>query len=105
MWNVKQNNISMTEGDYGIQLPVTVSGIEFTANDVLKFVFKKTKNGNAILEKEYTPTKSTAQLELTEAETVLFPVGSYVYSLDWYQDGNFMCNIIPFANFKVVDKA
>ena len=33
------------------------------------------------------------------------PVGGYVYCLDWYQNGNFMCNIIPSAQFKVVDKA
>jgi hypothetical protein len=42
---------------------------------------------------------------LTEEESALFPVGVYCYRLDWYQEGTFMCNIIPDAVFKVVDKA
>lgn len=105
MWRTSQNNISMAENDYGLQLPITVNGIEFTVNDVLKFVFKDSKNGTEILAKEYTPIENTAQLEFTEVESALFPVGRYVYSLDWYQDGNFMCNIIPLASFEVVDKA
>lgn len=105
MWRASQTNISMAEGDYGIQLPVMVSGIEFTGNDVLKFVFKDSKNGTIIIVKDYIPLENAAQLEFTEAESALFPVGRYVYSLDWYQDGNFMCNIIPLASFEVVDKA
>lgn len=94
----------MTEGDWGVKLPVTVSGATFAANDSLKIVIK---NGETTLvEKEYTNiTQNTVNLELTEAESALLPVGSYVYRLDWYQDGAFMCNIIPISTFKVVDKA
>lgn len=105
MWSVQQTNISMAEGDYGVQLPVMVSGTEFTVSDTLKFVFKNRKNGTVILEKEYVPTDSTVSLELTQAESALFSPGVYVYSLDWYQNGNFLCNIVPLSNFKVVDKA
>ena len=105
MWSVDNQNISMTEGDYGLQLPITVSGTTFTENDVLKLTIKTSKNGTVILEKEYTPTQNTISLELTESESALLGVGVYVYSLDWYQSDNFLCNIIALSCFKVVDKA
>ena len=58
-----------------------------------------------VLTKEYTPTDNAAALELTEAESALFSVGEYFYSLDWYQLGEFLCNIVPIVTLKVVDKA
>lgn len=104
MWNVNGNALNMTEGDWGVKLPVTVTGVTFASNDSLKFVIK---NGETtLIEKEFTNiTQNTVNLEMTEADTSLLPVGSYVYRLDWYQDGSFMCNIIPISTFKVVDKA
>ena len=106
MWNVNGNAITMAEGDYGIKLPITISGTTLAAGDSVKVVFKKNPNGETILEKNYdTFTQNAFDLELTEAESALFKVGSYVYLLDWYQSGNFLCNIIPSASFKVVDKA
>lgn len=105
MWSYDGNDIRMAEGDYGIALPVTVNGVTLSERDNLKFVFKKTRNGETVLEKEYVPVNNTVGLELTEAESGLFHVGDYVYCLDWYQDGSFLCNIIPIARFRVVDKA
>lgn len=106
MWQVTGHDLKMTEGDYGLQLPVTISGTTFTANDAVLFVLKDKLNGNQILSKTFTNiVKNTVYLELTEAESALLPVGTYAYSLDWYQDGAFMCNIIPCAAFKVVEKA
>ena len=104
MWVVSGTSLSMAEGDWGVELPVTVSGATFAANDSLKIVIK---NGETTLvEKEYTNiTQNTVKLELTEAESALLAIGVYVYRLDWYQDGAFMCNIIPVSTFKVVDKA
>lgn len=104
MWVVSGTSLSMAEGDWGVELPVTVSGATFAANDSLKIAIK---NGETTLvEKEYTNiTQNTVKLELTEAESALLPIGVYVYRLDWYQDGAFMCNIIPVSTFKVVDKA
>lgn len=96
----------MAEGDYGIKLPFSVSGTTLAASDSLRFTFKDAMNGTTILEKEYTNVQqNAADLEFTEAESALFPIGAYVYNLDWYQNGNFMCNIIPLGVFKVVDKA
>ena len=106
MWDVSGINLTMAEGDFGIELPVTLSGTTLTTSDTLKYTFKDTKNGNTILMKDLVPdAHNTVILELTEAETALFPVGIYVYSLDWYELGNFMCNIVPIGVFKVVDKA
>lgn len=105
MWAVTGTNLQMAEGDYGIELPVTVSGATLSGSDTLKFVFLAAKNGRTILEKEYTPANNSVSLEFTEAESALFPPQAYLYRLDWYQDGAFMCNVIPEAVFKVVDKA
>lgn len=105
MWYVSGYNLQMAEADFGLALPVTVTGAELRANDTLRFTFKTAPNGETVLTKEYTPQANAAALELTEAESALFSVGEYVYSLDWYQSGVFMCNIIPVGTLKVVDKA
>lgn len=104
MWNVNGITLNMTEGDWGVKLPVTVTGATFTANDSIRI--KIQRDETTIIEKEYTNiTQNTFDLEFTEAESALLPVGSYLYSLDWYQDGAFMCNIIPSGMFLVGDKA
>ena len=96
----------MTECDFGLQLPVTVTGTQFAENDALNITIKDFVNGTVILEKDFTYIQNnTVILDLTEEESALFPVGQYVYSLDWYQNGAFMCNIIRMAKFKVVEKA
>ena len=104
MWNVNGITLNMTEGDWGVKLPVTVTGVTFTANDSVRI--KIQRDETTIIEKEYTNiAQNTFDLEFTEAESALLPVGSYLYSLDWYQDGAFMCNIIPSGMFLVGDKA
>lgn len=106
MWAVTGTNLQMAEGDYGVSLPVTVSGTTLTNNDTLRFTFLAAKNGRTILEKEYVGNaQNTVNLVLTESESALFTPKCYVYRLDWYQSGSFMCNVIPEAVFKVVDKA
>lgn len=106
MWAVLSNDITMTEGDYGVALPVTVSGTTLASSDSVKISIMEAVNGAPILEKTFTDiSRNTFNLELTEAETALLPVGNYVYRLDWYNAGVFMCNIIKVAWFKVVEKA
>lgn len=106
MWEVSGQKLKMTEGDYGMQLPITISGTTLTASDEILMTIKSKVNGDTILAKTYDNiSQNTFNFELTEAETQLLPVGSYVYSLDWYQGGAFMCNIIPCAVIEVVDKA
>lgn len=108
MWDTKGLTVSMAEGDYGIILPVEVEIEDVTlgAQDSIKIVFKTSNNGDLILEKNYDGIEdNTVNLEFTAEETALFPVGSYVYSIDWYQSGNFMCNLVTSSPLKVVDKA
>lgn len=106
-WDVKdETRLSMVEGDYGVGLPVDITGTTFTVNDEVNLVIKAAINGETIIEKTFSSIENnTINLVLTEAESALLPVGNYVYSLDWYQSGAFMCNIIPWASFKVVEKA
>lgn len=106
MWYADGTTIQMAEEDYGINLPVVISGTTLGQGDSIKIVFKKTIDGETILEKQYADIQNnTVNLAFTQAESALFPIGRYAYRLDWYQDGNFMCNIIPAGSFKVVNKA
>ena len=99
MWSVDENEITMCEGDYGIDLPISIEGAELSVGDSLMITIKDVINGTQYLQKSFVDA-----LTLTLAETAQVPVGKYVYSLDWYRGGAFMCNIIPKAPFKVVDK-
>lgn len=106
MWAVNGQDLKMVEGDFGIKLPVTVEGAAFSENDEIKITLKSAMNGDTILTKSFKNiSENTVDLELTENDSETLAVGTYCYSLDWYQDGAFMCNIIPSALFKVVDKA
>ena len=98
-WTVDENEISMCEGDYGIDLPITITGVELTDSDSLMITIKDVINGTEYLQKSFTEA-----LTLSAEDTAQLPVGKYVYSLDWYKNDQFMCNIIPKAPFKVVDK-
>lgn len=106
MWSGTATRLQMVEGDFGLALPFTVSGIELGASDCLKFTFKKSTNGSTILEKAFEGiTDNTVRLEFTEEESALFSPGAYVFSLDWYQAGDFLGNIIDNGSLRVVDKA
>ena len=105
MWKSNGYEMTMTEGDFGIELPIKISGTTITASDEVKFTLIDEPNGNTIIEKTFDHiVNNTFILELTEAESALLPVGVYYYTLDWYQDGAFMCNVVERARFKVVDK-
>lgn len=107
MWSGTINNLGMTEGDYGVALTVTISGATLGEHDSLRFTFKKTRNAaEVILTKEYASiTQNTVELSFTEAESALFHPGGYVFALDWYQDGSFMCNLVENGSLRVGDKA
>ncbi len=116
MWVVNGKEICMTEGDYGIRLPITINGITFSANDALRFTIKRGGHGQCcdagisgiqtIVTKSFSNIQNnTLNFELTKEETDRLPHGAYIYSLDWYQQNQFMCNLVPSSSFKVVDKA
>lgn len=106
MWAVSGYSLKMVEGDFGIQLPITIEGTTLTAEDCIKIEIKDKRNGETVLVKDFTNIEdNTFSLELTESESELLAAGFYVYNLDWYQSGEFLGNIITGATFKVVDKA
>ena len=105
MWEVINNNISMTEGDFGIELPFTIEDTNVSSVDSIKFTFKNRINGTTILEKDFPFSNNASALIFTEAESALFTVGLYVFSADWYYNGRFLCNVIPTGIFRVVEKA
>ena len=77
MWAVDENDITMCEGDYGIELPISVEGAELGDGDYLKIIVKDTMNGTQKLEKDFTDALSLDSEDLTG-----LLVGKYVYSLD-----------------------
>lgn len=121
MWKVSGQTIKMTKGDYGIDLPITINGVTFSAQDSVLFTLKTkefcddmcecypgkpNKSDSTIITKSYSNiSNNTINLSFTKEESDKLYPGDYLYSLDWYQDGLFLCNIIPAADFKVVDKA
>lgn len=109
MWAIISDDgahVSFVEGDYGIALNYTVDGIEISPDDSIKVTVKDEKNGTEILTKDITGIEDNKiPLSFTAAESALLPVGKYVYTLDWYKNGDFLCNIVNNALLKVVDKA
>lgn len=106
MWDVNGLSLSMAEGDYGIALPIRIRGASFSEGDSVSMSIKTAKNGQTKLTVTFSNiTGDTFDLQLTSAQSAELPVGSYVYSLDWFNNGEFLCNIVPIAVFKVVDKA
>ena len=97
--------IIMTEGDYGLSLPITINGTTFEPNDNIKLVIKRVANGEEVLSKNYSNIENnTFEFILTEEESKLLTPFDYVYTLDWFRDGKFLCNIIKDGAFQVEDK-
>ena len=106
MWSVKGSDIRMTEGDWGMTLPIIVTGAVLDASDECVFKVKNAVNGTTLVTKTYSSlSNNTVPLQLSSADSAALRVGDYVWSLDWYQSGAFNCNIVPNAKFKVVEKA
>lgn len=105
MWKIDGNKLQMTVGDYGVKLPVIINGIVISQSDSFRFTFVDAANKNQILTKNFSDVQENKlDLEFTEEESSLFVAGYYLYSLDWFQDDNFMCNLIDDESFKVVKK-
>lgn len=106
MWSVTNNSIRMVEGEYGVDLPLTITGVELTANDEIRLTIKRDRKGDVAVEKSYSNIQEgTINVRLTEAESSALRVGKYQYSLAWYQEGAFLCYLIEKAPFEVVDAA
>lgn len=105
MWVESNDRLKMTVGDYGVALPFSFEGITLTGSDSIKISFTSAITGEEVLTKEYhNISDNKVNLELSASETDLFPIGLYAFSIDWYQSGNFLCNLIPIFLFEVVAK-
>ena len=105
MWIVKGREIQMTAGDYGVELPISISGVTLGGSDAVLFTLKSV-HYTTVLTRTFTNIQdNTVNLALTSTESEGLPAGDYIYTLDWYQSGQFMCNLIDGAAFKVVAKA
>jgi hypothetical protein len=101
--------ITMTEGDFGITLPIeieTKKGETITENtDFIIKIFKKI-NTEPLISKTYSDIENnTIEFSLTQEESSRLPTGDYCYDLDWYQNGVFMCNLVRAEEFVVEEKA
>ena len=106
MWRVVGSDITMTAGDFGVALPITISGVTLTPSDKLKLTVKRADTGATVLEMDFSNiSANTVEMELTAAESELLTPGEYRYNLDWYQDGVFLCCVVGGASFRVVAKA
>lgn len=108
MWNTKSKgstDITMTEGDFGISLPFFIHGVTIDYDDSVRFTVKTEKNGEPLFTKDFTEIDDNIiDLSLTQAESELLEVGSYLYTLDWYKNGVFMYCLVNNAKLKVEDK-
>lgn len=109
MWNTKNKNstdITMTEGDFGVSIPIVVKGITIDSGDSVLLTIKKERNGTELLEKVFTNiVDNTIDLSFTESETDDLKIGTYVYTLDWYKGSQFMYCLVNNAKLKVEDKS
>lgn len=104
---IENTTIKMTEGDFGIVLPIEIeTETELIASDSFSIKIFKDINTEPLITKTYSDIKNnTIDFKLTEEDSLKLKVGSYKYDLDWYQEGNFLQNIIAKANFKILEKA
>ena len=101
----KDNGIVMTEGDYGLNLPITIKGGEMYKTDKVTFIIKENSNENVIFTKNFTDIENnTFNFVLSKEDSNKLPVGVYVYSLDWTRGEDFLCNLIEKGLFVVEDK-
>lgn len=101
-------HITIAEGDFGLILPIELTPEEgelITEDTNFQINIFKKINTEPLVSKVYSNIENdTIEFELTENESLLLKRGEYVYDLDWYQNGVFMCNILPKQKFSVIEK-
>lgn len=108
MFKVTDNNIEMTEGDYGIVLPMDLE-LEGTisASDSFKITIYEAIDADPIITKPYNNiSDNRIEFSLTEEESKLLKAGKrYYWDLDWYFEKIFLNNIVAKAKLKINEKA
>lgn len=102
----EDNAIEMVEGDYGIILPIKIENEKLGLDDKFRINIFENPDEMPIVTKEYSNTENnTIEFMLTKEESARLSVRNYVYNLDWFQEDNFLGNILAKKKFKVKDKA
>ena len=105
MIRAENKKIMMTEGDFGLSLPITISGAEISNDEVIEFFIKNNNGDEVIKSKKYNNiNNNTFDLVFTKEESNLLKKGIYLYYLDWYKDNEFLGNIINGEVFEVEEK-
>lgn len=101
MWKKDKKRIMMNEGDYGISLPITISGAEIALDEKICFYIID-PNYMVVLIKEYTNIENnTFDLCLTKNESKKLNQGCYRYKIDWCKDDVFKGTIVESEIFEV----
>jgi hypothetical protein len=101
--------IFMNEGDYGIDLPFTITKFDFEPNDKMLFTVSRSNGSSKIVEKEYTNLTGDMKqfsfaLSFTKEESNKLPKGVYEYSIVFLrEDANIRSTIVSNEEFRVGD--
>ena len=105
MLRTKDKKILMTEGDFGLSLPITITGGEISNEEEIKFSIKKINGEEIIQPKIYKNiNNNTFNLAFDKTESDLLKKGTYLYYLDWYKSDEFLGNVINGEIFEVEGK-
>jgi aminopeptidase-like protein len=91
-------NIEMYYGDFGVQLPITITNVLET--DTIKFEIYDINN-NVIIEKDLPYENEKWIFELTEDESKKLEIRDYLYSIKQYRDGTLQNTIAKWFIFRV----
>lgn len=109
MFEVEGNQIIMTEGDFGISLPIELeleNGETISSDNNLKLAIYTNINTVPIITKIYENIQgNTINFQLDKSESLLLKAGRYFYDLDWYAGETFLNNIMRHEKFIVCEKA
>lgn len=106
----KKQKISMTEGDYGVVLPLTIeleNGETLGAEDKFLFKIYEKIDTDPIITQEYDNIEDNIiPFKLSKEESSRLIKGKiYYYDIDWYIENEMNENIIGKKKFKIIDKA
>lgn len=99
MFKIEGKKITMNKGDFGIELPMTISNI--LESDVIKFEIYG-PNGNMILEKTLPYREGKFVFEITEEESNKLEEKTYMYKIVQYRENIMQNTINEDSLFKVV---
>lgn len=107
MLKAENKKIIMTEGDFGITLPLIFKG-DLEESDTIKFIIKKqTNDSNSVLIKDFDnlsieDNTTTCNLSFTKEESELLKNGYYQYGIKQYRDGKLLNTIVTSNEFDVI---